>query len=583
VKPYRAPLGDLRFVIEDALDAPAAWAALPAFANVDAATAAQVLEAAARFASDVLSPLNASGDREGCSRDGDGNVRTPAGFRAAYRLFVEGGWPALAIDADVGGQGLPLLLDVALQEMLTGANHGWTMYPGLLHGAGETLRAHGSAELKARYLPRLVSGEWLAVMALSEPDAGSDLGRVRTRATVLGDGSLRIDGTKIFISGGDHDLTDNIVHLVLCRRDGAPPGSKGLTLALVPKRLADGSRNGVVCDGIETKLGIHASATCTIRYDGATGWLVGEFERGLAAMFVMMNSARLRVGMQGLAHADAAGQRALEHALERRQSRAPRASGASAADADPIALHPAVRRKLLGVQAFVEGARLVACFTALRLDVAAHHPDEGERSRAGAEVALLTPTIKAFFTDEGFRRVSDALQVLGGYGYLADYGIEQTLRDSRIALLYEGTNEIQAIDLLVRKVLGGAEGARGFESLLARFDTEVDACDARPGLADFGTALRAQCDAARRSTAAVRDDAGGDRRWRIADDYLAAFGHLLLTWSWATAARASLALADRDFAERKLAVCRYGIDWIQDQGLLHWSRVQRGPALAALR
>ncbi|MDE2121528.1 MAG: acyl-CoA dehydrogenase family protein, partial [Betaproteobacteria bacterium] len=308
---YEAPLRDMRFVLEHVLDAPASWAACPAHSELDLDTACAVLEQGARFASERLQPLNRPGDLEGCRLDGDGGVRTPQGFRAAYQAFVEAGWPALAADPRWGGQGLPLLLDGLLREMLDACNHAWNMYPDLLHGAVQTLAAHGSDELRQRYLPRLVSGEWLAAMALTEPQAGSDLGLVRTRAEPQADGSLRVSGGKIFISGGEHDLSDNIVHLVLCRLPGSAPGTRGLSLALVPRRLPDGSRNAMRCEGLEHKMGIKASATCVMHYDEAVGWLVGEPGRGLAAMFVMMNSARLHVALQGLGHAEMAAQNAL--------------------------------------------------------------------------------------------------------------------------------------------------------------------------------------------------------------------------------------------------------------------------------
>ena len=322
---YDAPLRDMLFVIEHVLDAPASWARCPALADCDIDTTRQVLDEAARFASEVLAPTNGPGDLEGCTLRSDGSVATPTGYREAYRAFVDGGWPALSCDPSWGGQGLPLLLEAALTEMLNACNQAWTMYPGLLHGAYESIKAHGTDELKQRYLPRLASGEWLAAMALTEPQAGTDLGLVRTRAQLQADGTLRVSGNKIFISGGEHDLTDNIVHLVLCRLADAPPGTKGLSLALVPKLLPDGSRNAMHCDGIEKKMGIKGSATCAMRYEDATGWLIGEPNRGLAAMFIMMNSARLHVGLQGLGQIEMAGQNALRYAHERLQMKRCRA------------------------------------------------------------------------------------------------------------------------------------------------------------------------------------------------------------------------------------------------------------------
>ena len=537
---YAAPLRDMQFVIEEVLDAPAAWARLPAFADLDAGTARQVLEEAGKFAAGVIAPLNGPGDLQGCTWH-DGAVRTPEGWPAAYRAFVEGGWPALAADPAHGGQGLPRLLDAALQEMLAAANHGWTMYPGLLHGAYDCLRAHGSADLQDRYLARVCSGEWLATMNLTEPQAGSDLGQVRSQAVPAGDGSHRISGHKLFISGGEHDLTEQIVHLVLARLPEAPAGSRGLSLFLVPKHLPDGTRNAVHCDGIEKKMGIKGSATCAMRFEAATGWLVGEPHRGLAAMFVMMNAARLNVGLQGLGHLEAARQNARAYARERVQGR-----GAT------LDTHPAVRRVLWRLHALAEGLRVIAYHGALRLDEAHHHPDAAVRARAEAEAGLLTPVIKAFFTDAGHRGADDALQVWGGYGYVHEYGIEQTVRDSRIAMIYEGANEIQAIDLLQRKVLddGGATLAALLEALAADAAAEeaADEAGAATGAgagagdaAVFAVALRAQIATAREATAALLAGRAADPTWalRVADDYLHGLAHVLLAWAWLRSARAA--------------------------------------------
>lgn len=573
---YAAPLREMRFVIEDVLQAPALWQRTPAFADLDADTAAEVLQQAARFATEVLLPINAPGDQQGCRLEG-GQVRTPRGYREAWAAFVEGGWPALACDPAVGGQGLPQLLNAALYEMLVSTNHGWTMYPGLLHGAYETVKAHGSAMLRERYLPKIVSGEWLAAMALTEPQAGSDLGLVRTKAEPRDDGSLAVSGGKIFISGADHDLSDNIVHLVLCRLLDAPAGTKGLSLALVPKVLPDGTRNGVFVDGLEHKMGIHGSATCVVRYEGATGWLVGEPGRGLAAMFLMMNAARLHVALQGLGHLEMAAQNARRQAAERLQMRAAkRPEGAPAAAADPIAWHPAMRRTLLDLQAMAEGLRVVAYRAGLRLDEADHADDPVVREAAQAEAALLTPVLKAFCTDQGFRGASAALQVWGGYGYVRDYGIEQTVRDARIAMVYEGTNEIQAIDLLQRKVLG-AQGP-AFERLLDGLLADADDGEAGRALAD-------QVNAARGALAAVRRRAAdAEAVLAVADDFLAGCGHLLLAWAWCAQARAARAAAGRDaaFMGERVAVALHGVRWVLPQAAVHWHRVRGGAPLGAV-
>lgn len=441
---YQAPLRDMQFVIEHWLEAPWVWAQTERFQDLDLALARQVLEEAGRFSTQVLAPINSSGDRQGCSFDA-GRVTTPAGFVEAYRAYTEGGWSALACDEAYGGQGLPQLLDAALQEMLYASNHGWAMYTGIAHGAYLCLKAHAPQWIKARYLPQIVSGEVLPTMCLTEPQAGSDVGLLRCRAEPQDDGSYRVSGSKLFISGGEHDLSANILHLVLARLPGAPAGSRGISLFLVPKLLDHHQVNTVRCDGIEHKMGIKGSATCSLVFEQAQGWLIGEANRGLAAMFVMMNSARLHVGLQGLGHAEAAWQNARDYALERKQMRAPvRPVGVSADAADPIHFHPAMRRTLLELRACTEGMRAVGYWVAHLLDEAEHQESPTERQRALQLAELLTPVIKAFFTDQGFRQASNALQVFGGYGYVSEFAIEQTLRDSRIAMIYEGSNEIQA-------------------------------------------------------------------------------------------------------------------------------------------
>lgn len=540
---YRPPLADMRFVIEQVLDAPARWAT--GESGLDADTAAQVLEEAGRFAAEVLQPVNAEGDTQGCRWEA-GQVSVPAGYRNAYRQFVEGGWPALACDPAWGGQGLPQLVNMALYEMLNSASHAWTMYPGLAHGAYECLKAHGSPELQQRYLEKIVSGEWLATMCLTEAHAGSDLGLLRTRAEPQPDGSVRITGNKIFISGGEHDLTGNIVHLVLCRLPDAPPGSKDLSLALVPKLLPDGS------------------ATCTLSFEAATGWLIGEPHRGLAAMFVMMNAARLQVAMQGLGHLEMATQNALRYAFERVQMRAAqRPEGAAAASADPIAFHPAMRRTLWKLQAHTEGSRVLAYWCAMLLD----EPD------AQSHVALLTPVLKSLLTRLGFEGASDALQVWGGHGYLHDWGIEQSVRDARIALIYEGTNEIQAVDLLQRKVLG--DGGAALNKLLDELAQEVPLCAERSTTAEAGTALQQQLQTVRQATAALVEGHAEDPEWpqRVAGDYLDGVGHALLAWAWARSARAALAQPDERLREHKLAIARHGREWLLPEAGACWQRV----------
>ncbi|MDT7835766.1 acyl-CoA dehydrogenase family protein [Aquabacterium sp. OR-4] len=588
---YQAPVADMLHVLVQVLDAPAQWATLPAHAELDADTAAQVLSEAGRFASQVLAPLNAGGDRVGCRWSPQGVV-TPPGFREAWAAYVQGGWPALAAAPEDGGQGLPAALNMPLNEMIAAANHGWTMYPGLLHGACEVVRHDAVPELRARYLAPLVSGQWLATMCLTEPQAGSDLGQVRTRAELVAGqpaangAPLRISGSKVFISGGEHDLSDNIVHLVLCRLPGAGAGSKGLSLALVPKILPDGQRNAVHCDGIEHKMGIHGSATCQMRFEQAEGWLIGEPHRGLAAMFRMMNSARLHVAMQGLGHLEAATQNAWRYAAGRVQMRAPsQPPGASPEQGgDPIAWHPAMRRLLLGLRARTDAARVVALRCAMLLDEAAQHPDATRRAAAAGQVAILTPVAKAFFTELGHRGADDALQAWGGYGFVAEYGIEQTVRDSRIAMIYEGTNEIQAIDLVLRKLLD--DGGQRAGVLIDELAAEAVLCRTDAALQPFAEALDAQLDAWRQALAALLTGRDGDAEYplRVADDMLAGVGHALLAWAWARIARCSANPARAPApggrsAQDWLDAARHGIDWLLPQAQVHWARVGRRGAV----
>ncbi|WDM57583.1 acyl-CoA dehydrogenase [Pseudomonas sp. NEEL19] len=528
---WKAPLLDMQFVLQHWLQADKAWQAMPPHADLDLELAWQVLEQAARFTEQVLVPLNATGDRQGCRMEA-GQVRTPHGFPAAYRAYVEAGWPALACTPQFGGQGLPLVLDAALQEMLFASNHAWAMYTGIAHGAYQCLQAHASEQLQARYLPGIVSGEILPTMCLTEPQAGSDLGLLRCRAEPLGDGRYAITGNKLFISGGDHDLTRQIVHLVLARLPGAPAGSRGLSLLLVPKWLEDGQRNAVQCEGLEHKLGIRGSATCALRFEAASGWLVGQAHGGLAAMFVMMNSARLHVGLQGLAHAEAAWQCAREYAMARRQMNAP---GQPKGQADPIHLHPAMRRVLLELRVRSEGMRALGYWAAHWLDVAAAATDPGQRAKASTLAALLTPVIKAAFTEQGFTLASKALQVFGGYGYTCEFSIEQTLRDSRIAMIYEGTNEVQANDLLLRKVLG--DGGAGMALLLGELRKE-----AGTGMAT--AVLQKVCAVLQGLLAEVMSKAAADPEYpyRAAGDFLQLCATALQAFAWARTERCLQAL-----------------------------------------
>ena len=472
---YTAPTGAITATLLDVVQALPTLHQLPTHKDSDAELLRQVLDEAGRFVSGVVAPLNRSGDETG-ARWRDGQVTMPPGFREAYQAFWQDGWPALSAHPDHGGQGLPVVLEMALYEMLSAANHGWTMAPGLLHGAAECIAHHASDDLKAMYLPKLVSGEWLATMCLTEPHAGSDLGLCATRATPLPDGRYALSGTKIFISGGEHDLTDNIVHLVLARLPDAPPGPKGLSLFLVPKFCEDGQRSAVHCERIEEKMGLHGSPTCVLRFDAAAAWLVGEPGKGLNAMFVMMNAARLHVAMQGIGLLDAAHQKASAYAQERLQMRAPQRPAERREPVDPIAWHPAVQRVLRTQGCWVALGRVIAYRTALELDVARHHPDAARRQQAERWCALCTPVLKSAWTDQAFHGASACLQVFGGHGYVREWGIEQHVRDARVAMIYEGTNEIQAIDLLLRKTL--PDGGAALTGLLDQLLQELQAASA---------------------------------------------------------------------------------------------------------
>lgn len=525
---YQPHLDDIHFILHDVLKAPAQLQALPSFADTDAELMRQVVDEAGKFVAQKIAPLQGVGDAIGC-RFAGGEVVTPPGFKEAYRDFWQAGWPALACAPEDGGQGLPAVLEAMLYEMLSAANHGWTMAPGLLHGAYECIKHHGSDALKARYLEKVATGEWLATMCLTEPHAGSDLGLARTRAVPQANGSYLLSGTKIFISGGEHDLSDNIVHLVLARLPDAPPGPKGLSLFLVPKFMPDGSRSAVHCERIEEKMGLHGSPTCVMRFDEATGWIVGETGRGLNAMFVMMNAARLHVALQGIGLLDAAWQKAYAYSRERRQMRVP-GRGKSAAEADLIAEHPAMRRILDTQRAWIDGGRVLAYRTAVELDMVKHHLDAGRREAAQRWCSLVTPVIKAAFTQQAFYGGSECLQVFGGHGYVREWGIEQNLRDARVAMIYEGTNEIQAIDLLVRKVLN--DGGAGMAALLQAL---CSAPDTGPGTGgDAESQLLRLAGELRQITTALVDAAphSAELPYWVADDYLRMVALLLLAWAW---------------------------------------------------
>jgi alkylation response protein AidB-like acyl-CoA dehydrogenase len=517
---YQPHIQDMQFVLSYVLNAPDQLKSLQVFEELDGELVQQVLEEAGKFVGEVVAPLNRDGDEIGAQWQ-DGKVTMPPGFQAAYQMFWQAGWPALSADTEDGGQGLPTVLEIMLYEMLSAANHGWTMAPGLLHGAYECIKHYASPSLKETYLSKVSTGEWLATMCLTEPHAGSDLGLSRTKATPQADGRYALNGTKIFISGGEHDLTDNIVHLVLARLPDAPPGPKGLSLFLVPKFYPNGERSAVHCDRIEEKMGLHGSPTCVMRFDDALAEIIGEPGKGLNAMFVMMNAARLHVAMQGIGLLDAAWQKADAYAKERRQMRAPASKegkAKSAAEADFIIEHPAIKRILDTQRSWVDGGRVIAYQTAVELD-RIKHADKDAAAKSQRWCSLVTPVMKAAFTHQAFHGGSDCLQVFGGHGYVREWGIEQIVRDARVAMIYEGTNEIQAIDLLVRKIM--ADGGQSLNQLLddMKVETQIETAEA--------TQLRKLTQSI--LTAAQHDSSVGHR---VADDYLRAMALVMLQWAW---------------------------------------------------
>ena len=523
--PYQPRIDEITTLLFRVLNAPARLQALACHAQTDAGLMRQVLDRAGKFVAEQVAPLQREGDEIGCHWD-NGQVTTPPGFPQAYQAFRQAGWPALACAPEDGGQGLPIVLEAILYEMLSAANHGWTMAPGLLHGAYECIRHHASEETKAAYLGKVATGEWLATLCLTEAQAGSDLGLVRTKAAPQADGSFQLSGTKIFISGGEHDLTDNIVHLVLARTPDAPAGTRGLSLFLAPKVLPGGERNAIVCERIEAKMGLHGSPTCVMRFDAAIAWPVGESNCGLTAMLVMMNAARLHVALQGLGLLDAAWQIADAYSRERRQMRSPTAGGPDHAGPDLIAEHPAMRRILDTQRAWTDGGRVLAYHTAIELDMARHHPEAGRRENAQRWCALVTPVLKAAFTQQAFHGASECLQVLGGHGYMREWGIEQIVRDARVSMIYEGTNEIQAIDLLVRKVL--PDGGAALGALLADLAAELDT-----RLTDQSIVLR-RFAAVQMLTAKLVSACRADATlaYWVAEDYLRAVALALMGWAW---------------------------------------------------
>jgi acyl-CoA dehydrogenase len=582
---YKAPVDEVMFLLGDVFNV-GRYANLSGFADAAPDVVEAILGEAGRLCEGVMQPLNRSGDEEGCTRREDGTVVTPQGFKAAYRRYAEGGWMGISAPTEYGGQGLPGIVTVVINEFMNSANMALAMYPGLTQGAIAAIATHGSAEQKARYLPRMIEGRWTGTMNLTEPHCGTDLGLLRTKAVPQADGTYRVTGTKIFISAGEHDLAENIVHLVLARIEGAPKGTRGVSLFIVPKLLpqpdgSPGARNAVSCGSIEHKMGIHGNATCVMNYDGAVGSLVGEADRGLNAMFTMMNEARLGVGVQGLALSEVAYQNAAAYAKERLQGRA--LSGAKFPDrpADPIIVHADVRRTLMSIRAFNEAARALVVWTALQADIAHRSADEAMRRPADDHLALLTPVIKGVLTDRGFADTVSAQQVLGGHGYIAEHGMEQFVRDARIAMLYEGANGIQALDLVGRKL--AKDDGRALRALMGEIGEFVKRHGdpaMKPYVAPLASALAHLQQATQwlmQNAQSAPDNAGA-----AATDYMNLMGLVVLGYMWGRmveAAQARLAADPKAPRMRaKLTTARYFVEHLLPETAVHLARIQAGAA-----
>ncbi len=595
---YRAPVKDTQFVL-DAVVGLNNFSNLPGFAEATPDTVAAILEEGAKFCENVLAPINLSGDQEGCTRHDDASVTTPAGFKAAYDAFVEAGWGTLAADPAYGGQGLPHVVATAIAEYLSSANMAFSMYPGLNEGAQAAITAVGSDAQKRIYLPRMVEGRWTGTMNLTEPQCGTDLGLIRTRAEPQADGTYKITGTKIFISAGEHDLSDNIIHLVLAKTTGAPDSVKGISLFIVPKFLveADGSlgaRNAVKCGSIEHKMGIHANATCVMNYDGATGYLIGEEMKGLRAMFIMMNAARLGVGVQGLAQGEVAYQNAAIYARDRVQGKAlgivanAEPIPEPASKADPIIVHADVRRMLMDGRAFNEGARALILWGALHVDLAHQAATADERQVADDLIGLLTPVIKGYCTDQGYAVATSAQQVYGGHGYITEWGMEQFVRDARIAQIYEGTNGIQAMDLVGRKL--GMNGGRALRAWLALLAQDIADAKGDERLAALAGGLEKATGELQAATMWLMQNglAKPDNAGAAATAYLHLMGIVALGRMWLVMAKASHAAldagaGDRAFYDAKLITARYFAErFLPDAGALRRKLEAGAEALMAL-
>ena len=578
---YAAPVDDMKFVLNDVLQIPK-YSNLPGFSEVSDDLLEAVLEEGGKLAARVLHPINQSGDQEGCTRHDDGSVTTPKGMKEAYDAYKEGGWQGLAFDPEYGGQGLPYILAIAVSEMMSAANMAFAMYPGLARGAADAIYAHGTDEQKQTYLPNMISGEWGGTMNLTEPHCGTDLGLLKTKAVPAGDGVYKISGQKIFISAGEHDLTDNIIHLVLARIEGAPEGVKGISLFIVPKFLINedgslGDRNGVSCGSIEEKMGIHANSTCVMNYDEATGYLLGEEHKGLKAMFTMMNEARLGVGLQGMAISEVSYQNGAAYAKDRLQGRA--LDGAKEPDkpADPIIVHPDVRRMLMDQKAFTEGARAWMYWTALHGDL--HHKAEDDETRQKADdyMGLMTPILKSYLTEKGYWHATNAQQVLGGHGYIAEWGMEQFVRDARIAMIYEGANGIQALDLVGRKLM--KDGGRAWQSYFAEIDDFIKDNEGNEELKPFLEGLTQT--KARTLEATQWLGANAMQNFNNAGagsmDYLNLFALTCLAYAWAMSAKAAIEKkGEGDFYRNKLITGRYFLERLLPDSAAHLEKIKAG-------
>ena len=584
---YQPPARDHVFLLRDVLEIDR-YANLPGFADASMDVVEQIIEEAAKFTGEVLAPLNSVGDKQGCTWHPDHTVTTPTGFKEAYRQLCAGGWPGLGSDTAYGGQGLPHVVNLSFSEMSSSANMAFSMYPGLAHGAYSAIHTGGTDEQKQTFLPKMVSGEWTGTMNLTEPHCGTDLGLLRTKAVPQADGSYRISGQKIWISAGEHDMADNIVHLVLARIEGAPAGVKGISLFIVPKFFpkADGSvgaRNeGVKCVGLEDKMGIHGNATCVMQYDEAEGYLIGEENSGLRIMFVMMNEARIGVGLQGIAQAEAAYQAARDFAKDRLQGRSLTGPKNPDGPADPIIVHPDVRRMLMDSRAMIEGGRAFLFWTALHGDLAHGHEDEAVRQKAGDYMGLLTPVLKGYLTDKGFKVCVDAMQVHGGSGFTEHFPASQYLRDCRIALIYEGTNGVQALDLVGRKL--AANGGRAVMSFFAEVDAFVEANGADPELKPFLEGLAGAKAQLQDATMWLMQNglANPDNAGAASTDYMHLFGITGLAYMWALMAKVALAKiagGDSDpFYSSKVAVGRYFLERVLPETGAHLAKLKTGSA-----